>query len=79
MLRIEVFLNCGEVTGVFLFIIVYDVTRRETFTNLSDIWAREVELYSSNPECIRILVGNKVDRVSLLSAFCSQSCQNGQP
>ncbi|EOY18856.1 Rab gtpase c2a, alpha,atrab,atrab18b,atrabc2a,rabc2a isoform 3 [Theobroma cacao] len=44
--------------------IVYDVTRRETFTNLSEIWAKEVELYSTNHECIKILVGNKVDRDS---------------
>ncbi|KAF9594179.1 hypothetical protein IFM89_028836 [Coptis chinensis] len=45
-------------------ILVYDVTRRETFTNLSDIWAREVELYSTNPDCIKMLVGNKVDKAS---------------
>ncbi|KAI9156394.1 hypothetical protein LWI28_005667 [Acer negundo] len=45
-------------------ILVYDVTRRETFANLSDTWAKEVELYSTNPECIKILVGNKVDRES---------------
>ncbi|GAA0141399.1 small GTPase [Lithospermum erythrorhizon] len=44
--------------------IVYDVTRRETFTNLSDIWAKEVELYSTNQDCVKMLVGNKVDRES---------------
>ncbi|XP_022767262.1 ras-related protein RABC2a isoform X2 [Durio zibethinus] len=43
---------------------VYDVTRRETFTNLSDIWAKEVELYSTNQDCLKMLVGNKVDRDS---------------
>ncbi|KAL4325917.1 hypothetical protein GQ457_11G007930 [Hibiscus cannabinus] len=43
-------------------ILVYDVTWRETFTNLSDVWAKEVELYSTNQDCIKILVGNKVDR-----------------
>ncbi|XP_058077329.1 ras-related protein RABC2a-like isoform X2 [Magnolia sinica] len=43
---------------------VYDVTRRETFTNLSDVWAKEVELYSTNQDCIKMLVGNKVDRES---------------
>ncbi|GAB2255057.1 hypothetical protein Droror1_Dr00008835 [Drosera rotundifolia] len=32
-------------------ILVYDVTRRETFTNLSDIWAKEVELYATNQDC----------------------------
>ncbi|KAL5717074.1 Ras-related protein RABC2a [Ranunculus cassubicifolius] len=45
-------------------ILVYDVTRRETFTNLSDIWAKEVELYSTNQKCIKMLVGNKVDKDS---------------
>ncbi|KAK7844206.1 ras-related protein rabc2a [Quercus suber] len=42
-------------------ILVYDVTRRETFTNLSDVWAKEVELYSNNQHCVKMLVGNKVD------------------
>ncbi|WVZ25477.1 hypothetical protein V8G54_004021, partial [Vigna mungo] len=41
---------------------VYDVTRRDTFTNLSDIWAKEIDLYSTNPDCIKMLVGNKVDK-----------------
>ncbi|KAE8673939.1 Ras-related protein RABC2a [Hibiscus syriacus] len=45
-------------------IMVYDVTRRETFTNLSEVWAKEVELYSTNPDCIKMLVGNKVDKES---------------
>ncbi|XP_059629572.1 uncharacterized protein LOC132272437 [Cornus florida] len=45
-------------------IMVYDVTRRETFTNLSDIWAKEIDLYSTNQDCIRMLVGNKVDKES---------------
>lgn len=45
-------------------ILVYDVTRRETFTDLSDIWAKEIELYSSNQDCIKVLVGNKVDKES---------------
>ncbi|KAK8662247.1 hypothetical protein V6N13_091833 [Hibiscus sabdariffa] len=48
--------------GAHGIILVYDVTRRETFTNLSEIWAKEVELNSTDPECIKILVGNKVDR-----------------
>ncbi|KAF5819378.1 putative small monomeric GTPase [Helianthus annuus] len=45
-------------------ILVYDVTRRETFTNLSEIWAKEVDLYSTNQDCIKMLVGNKVDKDS---------------
>ncbi|KAL0557243.1 hypothetical protein IC582_005767 [Cucumis melo] len=50
--------------GAHGIILVYDVTRRETFTNLINIWAKEVELYLTNRECIKILVGNKVDRGS---------------
>lgn len=45
-------------------VLVYDVTRRETFTNLSDVWAKEVELYSTNQGCVKMLVGNKVDKES---------------
>nr|KJB71376.1 hypothetical protein B456_011G119600 [Gossypium raimondii] len=45
-------------------IMVYDVTRRETFTNLSEVWAKEIELYSTNQDCIKMLVGNKVDKES---------------
>ncbi|OMO62790.1 Multicopper oxidase, type 1 [Corchorus olitorius] len=50
--------------GAHGIILVYDVTRRETFTSLSEVWAKEVELYSTNHECIKILVGNKLDRDS---------------
>ncbi|KAL8168179.1 hypothetical protein V2J09_009678, partial [Rumex salicifolius] len=42
-------------------ILVYDVTRRETFANLSDVWAKEIDLYSTNQNCVKMLVGNKVD------------------
>ncbi|KAK3043032.1 hypothetical protein RJ639_002600 [Escallonia herrerae] len=45
-------------------ILVYDVTRRETFTNLSDVWAKELDLYSTSQNCVKMLVGNKVDRES---------------
>lgn len=43
---------------------MYDVTRRETFTNLSEVWAKEVDLYSTNQDCVKMLVGNKVDNDS---------------
>lgn len=45
-------------------IMVYDVTRRDTFTNLADVWAKEIELYSTNQDCIKMLIGNKVDKES---------------
>lgn len=52
---------------------VYDVTRRETFTNLSEIWAKEIELYSTNQDCIKMLVGNKVDKVSFMRSMNTNS------
>jgi len=43
-------------------IMVYDVTRRDTFESLNR-WLDEVELYSSSPEHVaKILVGNKLDK-----------------
>jgi Ras-related protein Rab-18 len=42
-------------------ILVYDVTRRATFTDLSDVWLKEVERYCNNEDCIKMLIGNKVD------------------
>lgn len=42
---------------------VYDVTRRETFTNLADVWLKEIDMYATVQDCILMLVGNKVDRV----------------
>ncbi|PKU79802.1 ras-related protein RABC1 [Dendrobium catenatum] len=50
--------------GAHGIIMVYDVTRRDTFTNLSDIWAKEIELYSTNQDCIKMVVGNKVDKLN---------------
>uniref|UniRef100_A0A7N0REJ8 Uncharacterized protein n=1 Tax=Kalanchoe fedtschenkoi TaxID=63787 RepID=A0A7N0REJ8_KALFE len=50
--------------GAHGIILVYDVTRRETFMNLAKTWAKEVERFSTNHECVKILVGNKVDKNS---------------
>ncbi|KAF9608253.1 hypothetical protein IFM89_008538 [Coptis chinensis] len=63
-LKFEPFKLTDNIKNPSYFQSVYDVTRRETFTNLSDIWAREVELYSTNPDCIKMLVGNKVYKTS---------------
>lgn len=48
--------------GAHAIILVYDVTRRETFTCLSKTWVKELERCCTNPDCVKILVGNKVDR-----------------
>jgi Ras-related protein Rab-18 len=47
-------------------ILVYDVTDRETFTNLKEIWIQELDLYtglknSCDKSVVRMIVGNKVD------------------
>ncbi|XP_072955316.1 ras-related protein RABC2a-like [Typha angustifolia] len=57
-------LTASHYRGAQGIILVYDVTRRETFTNLADVWIKEVELHSTNRECIKMLVGNKVDKES---------------
>ena len=48
------------------FIVVYDVTKRESFSNLADVWTKEIEANSTNKDCIKMLVGNKVDKVPSL-------------
>lgn len=40
---------------------MYDVSRRETFDNLKEIWLREVEMYSGGGSVVKMLVANKVD------------------
>lgn len=43
-------------------IFVYDITRRDTFDNLAEIWQREVDMYSTVEDCVKIVIGNKVDK-----------------
>ena len=48
--------------GAHAVVFAYDVTRRETFDALEDVWMREVQLYSTVDAAARMVVGNKVDR-----------------
>ncbi|KAF0982623.1 hypothetical protein FDP41_011553 [Naegleria fowleri] len=41
-------------------ILVYDVTRFETFENLRN-WLKECDLYSTFEDCVKLLIGNKID------------------
>ena len=61
-----VFIAYSLILLFLCFMPVYDVTRRDTFSNLSDIWLKEVDLYSTNQDCIKMLVGNKVDKVNMI-------------
>eukprot|EP00475_Leptophrys_vorax_P011678 TRINITY_DN18218_c0_g2_i2.p1 TRINITY_DN18218_c0_g2~~TRINITY_DN18218_c0_g2_i2.p1 ORF type:complete len:202 (+),score=5.25 TRINITY_DN18218_c0_g2_i2:52-657(+) len=45
-------------------ILVYDVTRRETFSSLAELWLKEVDMYSNVPACVLMLVANKTDQES---------------
>jgi Ras-related protein Rab-18 len=43
-------------------ILVYDVTSRETFDNLKDVWIPELETYCTSRTVVKMVVGNKVDK-----------------
>lgn len=43
---------------------VYDVTKRETFTKLEN-WLNELETYTTRNDIVKMLVGNKIDKVGL--------------
>lgn len=42
-----------------------DVTRRETFESLADIWMHEVDMYSTIPDCVKMIVANKTDMTEM--------------
>lgn len=44
-------------------ILVYDVTRRDTFDNL-EMWNQEIDVNTDGSPVVRILVGNKVDEAA---------------
>ena len=47
----------------------YDVTRRETFESIEDIWMREVDMYATVDNAVKMIVANKVDKVCI-SPYC---------
>lgn len=42
-------------------ILVYDVSKRETFESLKNVWLKEVAMYSTRAAAVKMVVGNKVD------------------
>eukprot|EP01024_Parvocaulis_polyphysoides_P024892 TRINITY_DN2269_c0_g2_i1.p1 TRINITY_DN2269_c0_g2~~TRINITY_DN2269_c0_g2_i1.p1 ORF type:complete len:205 (-),score=27.19 TRINITY_DN2269_c0_g2_i1:437-1051(-) len=42
-------------------IFVYDVCNKDSFSNLGNLWLREVNQYSTIPDAIKLVVGNKID------------------
>eukprot|EP01084_Bolivina_argentea_P229616 387500_1 len=41
-------------------ILVYDITRKETFDNILE-WLKEVDIFTTKENVIKVLVGNKID------------------
>jgi hypothetical protein len=41
---------------------VYDVTNRKSFEHL-ELWLGEIDMYTTNEDVVKLLVGNKIDRV----------------
>ena len=39
------------------------MTRRETFESIGDIWMKEVDMYSTVDDAVKMVVANKVDKV----------------
>lgn len=42
-------------------VLVYDVSNRQTFESLQQVWLKEFELYSTRTSAVKMVVGNKVD------------------
>ena len=53
--------------------VAYDVTRRETFESLDEIWMREVDMYSTIEDAVKMVVANKLDKV-WCHIFCLPTC-----
>ena len=46
---------------------MYDTSSRETFDKLEE-WLNEVEMYTTKKDIIKMLVGNKIDKVPCISS-----------
>jgi GTPase SAR1 family protein len=47
---------------IYFSVTVYDVSNRETFDQL-DNWFNELSTYCTNKDVVKMIVGNKVDKV----------------
>ncbi len=61
--------SLGKSIGTILVLpcAAYDVTRRETFESIEDIWMKEVDMYSTVDDAVKMVVANKVDKVCVSS------------
>lgn len=49
-------------------VLVYDVTKLQTFTKL-ETWLQELDMYSRRNNVVKMLVGNKIDKVGSFQFF----------
>jgi Ras-related protein Rab-18 len=54
-------LTCAYYRGAHGIVLVYDVGRRESFEALKSVWLKEVDLYSTYSNAVKLLIGNKID------------------
>jgi len=47
--------------GAHGIVLVYDISSRQSFEDIKE-WLKEVDVYSTNAEAVKMLVGNKTDR-----------------
>ena len=59
-----------DIINVFLFV-VYDVTQRDTFASL-EMWLTELDTYATKKDLVKMLVGNKIDKVNKIMHTCLQ-------
>lgn len=52
-------------------ILVYDVSRRESFANIESVWIKDLETYIQLDKVCLMLIGNKVDLEVLLPIVIS--------
>jgi len=59
--------NLNDLINVCVFCnyVVYDVTERDTFNSL-EMWLTELDTYATKKDLVKMLVGNKIDKVDLL-------------
>ena len=68
-------LNAGGpcIYSEFMFWPVYDVSSKQSFTKL-DAWLSELETFATKHDMIKMLVGNKIDKVCVYVCMCVCVC-----
>lgn len=59
--------SCTRARTLLFVPTVYDVTKRDTFVKLEN-WLNELETYTTRMDLVKMLVGNKIDKVGAAAA-----------